>query len=109
MFLSSEREVWLGRTQGLEIKVLRFLPRRAVYGKWEQPKGTWNHVSFLTKNVELQDLVFVLLDSSCFGPVFPHYSPFFPFGMVMYILCYSILEVYNLLFDLLSVTIKRLL
>lgn len=58
-----------------------------------------DHICFVTENIELQDLVFVLLGSSCFGPVFPHYSPVFLFGIVMYILCYSILEVYNLLFD----------
>lgn len=58
-----------------------------------------DHICFVTENIELEDLVFVLLGSSCFGPVFPHHSPVFLFGIVIYILCYSILEVYNLLFD----------
>lgn len=37
LFLSCERGVWLGRIQGLEeIRVVRFLPRRAAYRKWKQ-------------------------------------------------------------------------
>lgn len=47
LFLSCEREIWLGRTQGLEeIRVVRFLPRRVAYRKWKQPKGRWNHIFF---------------------------------------------------------------
>lgn len=36
---------------------------------------------------------------SCFDPVFPRRALFPPFGMVMYILCYCMLGVYNLHFD----------
>lgn len=42
LFLSCERGVWLGRIQGLEeIRVVRFLPRRAAYRKWKQSEGRW--------------------------------------------------------------------
>ena len=107
LVLSCESKVWLRRTHGLEeIRVKRFLPR-AVYRKWKQPKGRWNRICFLTENIELQDLIFILLGSGCFGPVVPHYFPLFPFGMVMYILSHSWKYV-SCFFILLKVTIKSL-
>lgn len=59
-----------------------------------------SRVSFLTTDMKLQDFgVYLAVFWSCFGPEFPHYIPSLPFGMVMCILFYSMLEVCKLLFE----------
>lgn len=61
--------------------------------------GGKSHPSSLTLNIELQYLEFVLLEFSlALVQYFPTMSPFFPFGMAMYILEHYMLEVYNLVF-----------
>lgn len=74
--------------------------------KWKQPKSECFAVSEsgraksskpLTSDMRLQDL-------KCALPGFglalaPPRALFFPFGMVMYIMCKSVLDVYDLLFD----------
>lgn len=79
--------------------VTRHLPRRGAQRKWTQCKReAWGR-AVLILNVELQDLVFALLGFGlalvqCFSMV----PPFFPFGMVLSILFYYVLEVCDLLF-----------
>ena len=41
-------------------------------------------------------------------PVFSYCTLFFPFRMMLYILCHCRLEVYNLLFSFMGIAIKRL-
>lgn len=63
------------------------------------PNCSGRAVEALILNVELQDLLFALLG---FGLALVQYfsalPPFFPFGMVLTILFYYVLEVSNLLF-----------
>lgn len=53
----------------------------------------------LTSDVEVQNLEFALLGFglSLVHPVLPHSAPFLPFGIVTYILCHCIAEVYDCL------------
>lgn len=77
---------------------MRHLPRRATYRDWShakrdmhvagsQPRGQSHLICFKLMSqeldVELQGLVFALLD---FSLAFPTTSPFLPFEMTMYVL-----------------------
>lgn len=63
----------------------------------------------MTLEMELQDFGFALLDFCLALVQYVLTMPqFFPFGMVMYILCHCMLEVCNLLFDFTGVSIKKL-
>ena len=104
-----------------DARVTRYRPKRAANREWNQFKKEvccsqqslteleiW---SVLTSDMEMQNLEFTLL---VFSLVLVKYFLimlfFLPFWMVMYILCYSMLEICDLVyhFDFRQITVKRM-
>lgn len=107
--------VWLSQS----VVGAGYLPRRAADREWSHPKREkCIAVSEAGRGIPSKPLdsrhratgseVCPAALCLAFGPVFPYYAPSPCFGMVMHTLCHYMLEVWNLLFDFIGVTIKRL-
>lgn len=109
------------RCQSILASSVEYLLRRAAYREWNQPnrhkcvavniaERSWRSEEHF--DIRLGKAEFRVCPAgfwSYFSPVFLHYAPFFPFEMMMYILCQYMLELCDLLFyfDFMGVTVKR--
>jgi hypothetical protein len=92
-----------------DARAMRHLPRRVAHREWNQPRREKYVSGSNTKRVEPSKPFAITCEASvfgicpagfwsCCGSVPPHYAPFLPFGMVLYILWHCMLEACNLLF-----------